>query len=143
MNDVHYSSATDDWATPDWFFNELHSVFQFTLDPCASSANAKCVKYFTKDDDGLSQNWDGQRVFMNPPYGRQIGLWVDKASSSKALVVCLIPARTDTAWWHDYVVGRGGLVHFLKGRLKFGNGDAPAPFPSAIVIFTGNVIRNK
>lgn len=142
MNNVHFSSATDDWATPAHFFNELNSVFKFTLDPCASESNHKCEKFFTAEDDGLSKDWDGERVFMNPPYGREIGEWVKKASEAKALVVCLVPARTDTAWWHDYVVKGGGTVYFLRGRLKFGGGTSSAPFPSAVVIYYGGVIKN-
>ena len=140
---VHFSSQTDDWATPQDFFVRLDAIFDFTLDPCADAKNAKCVRFFTKEDDGLTQSWDDERVFMNPPYGRSIGAWVKKASEAKALVVCLLPARTDTRWWHDYVVGAGGHVTFLKGRLHFGDVEAPAPFPSAVVIFYGDVIRNK
>lgn len=143
MSNVHFSSATDDWQTPPDFFERLNSVFHFTLDPCASPKNAKCDKFYTMQDDGLSKSWDGERVFMNPPYGRSIGAWVKKASEAKALVVCLIPARTDTRWWHDYVVNGGGMVIYLKGRLKFGEGSAPAPFPSAVVIFTGQAIINR
>lgn len=142
-NKVHFSSKTDDWATPQRFFDELHAIFNFTLDPCASADNHKCDKYYTLEDDGLSQPWDGERVFMNPPYGREIADWMRKASEAKALVVCLVPARTDTQWWHDYVVERGGTIHFLKGRLKFGGASASAPFPSAVVIFTGQVIKNN
>lgn len=143
MDNLHFSSQTDDWATPQDFFDRLDAIFDFTLDPCADAQNAKCSKYFTKYDDGLSQSWDGERVYVNPPYGRQIGAWVKKAAEARALVVCLLPARTDTRWWHDYVVGGGGQVFFLKGRLRFGDGSAPAPFPSAVVIFTGDAIHNK
>ena len=138
---VHFSSATDDWQTPPAFFQKLHAVFGFTLDPCASPGNAKCAKFFTRAQDGLSQSWDGERVFMNPPYGREIGLWVKKASEADALVVCLLPARTDTRWWHDYVVGGDAQVIFLKGRLKFGDGSGSAPFPSALVIFLGTALK--
>jgi phage N-6-adenine-methyltransferase len=97
--------------------------------------NAKCARFFTVADDGLSQPWAG-KVFMNPPYGRTLGLWMEKAyqaSLDGALVVCLVPARVDTAWWQDYA--RRGYVHFLRGRLKFGAATNSAPFPSAIVIF--------
>jgi phage N-6-adenine-methyltransferase len=137
---VHFSSATDEWATPHDLFGRLNAIFHFTLDPCATPANAKCKRYFTIADDGLRQDWDGERVFMNPPYGRAIVDWVKKASEAKALVVCLLPARTDTRWWHDYVVGRGASVSFLKGRLRFSDSAASAPFPSAIVIFTGGAL---
>ena len=102
----------------------------------ASHENAKCARYFTRDDDGLRQEWIG-RVFMNPPYGRVIGAWMRKAWESSQttaeLVVCLVPARTDTAWWHDYAVR--GEIEFLRGRLRFGDMRASAPFPSAIVVF--------
>jgi site-specific DNA-methyltransferase (adenine-specific) len=104
---VHFSSETDLWSTPQDFFERLDDEFHFTLDPCATIDNAKCQRFFTVEDDGLAQNWDGERVFMNPPYGRGIGAWVKKAYESKALVVCLLPARTDTRWWHDYVIGGG------------------------------------
>lgn len=132
---VHFSSETDLWSTPQDFFERLDDEFHFTLDPCATIDNAKCQRFFTVEDDGLAQNWDGERVFMNPPYGRGIGAWVKKAYESKALVVCLLPARTDTRWWHDYVIGGGAEVRFIKGRLKFGKAIYNAPFPSAVVIF--------
>jgi phage N-6-adenine-methyltransferase len=141
---VHFSSATDLWSTPQSFYDELDAEFDFTLDPCATPENAKCALYYTQDDDGLAQDWSGERVFMNPPYGRAIGHWVKKAMESKTLVVCLVPARTDTRWWHDYVIEGGAEVRFLKGRLKFGNSKNSAPFPSAVVIFNpkkGNVIE--
>ena len=143
MMDVHFSSKTDNWATPRDFFDRLDGVFNFTLDPCADAENAKCPKFFTREDDGLAQSWDGERVFMNPPYGREIGAWVKKASEAKALVVCLVPARTDTAWWQDHVIGGGGHVTFLRGRLKFGMvAKDPAPFPSAVVVFFGGAVSN-
>ena len=133
---VHFSSTTDEWATPQPLFDELDNIFGgFTLDPCATRENAKCVRFFTRDDDGLSQPWGG-KVFMNPPYGRTISKWVEKAwqeSLEGALVVCLLPARVDTRWWHTYA--RKGHVHFLRGRLKFGSASNSAPFPSAIVTF--------
>jgi site-specific DNA-methyltransferase (adenine-specific) len=99
-------------------------------------------RFFTPDDDGLAQCWDGERVFMNPPYGRHIGKWVQKAATAEALVVCLLPARTDTRWWHDFVARPGVFVVFLKGRLRFGDGPNSAPFPSALVIFAGGVLRD-
>lgn len=133
---VHFSSATDDWATPQHLFDDWNSVYKFDVDVCASPTNAKVAKYFTKEQDGLAQDWGNQRCWMNPPYGREIGKWMKKAyESSKqgATVVCLVPARTDTAWWHDYAAK--GTVHFLRGRLKFGNAKNSAPFPSAVVVF--------
>ncbi len=139
--DVHFSSATCEWATPQWLFDQLNRDFGFTLDPCATKENAKCSKYFTVAEDGLKRSWDYQVVFMNPPYGRVIGDWMRKAWESSqrgATVVCLVPARTDTDWWHRYAMR--GEVRFLKGRLKFGGAKNSAPFPSAIVIFRRGAI---
>ena len=138
--DVHYSSKTNEWSTPQDFFDELDKEFNFTLDPCATSENAKCNKYFTVEDDGLKQDWSNDVVFMNPPYGREIKYWVQKAyeeSLKGATVVCLIPARTDTTYWHDYIFGKADDIRFIKGRLKFGGSKNPAPFPSAIIIYKG------
>lgn len=135
MSNVHFSSETDLWATPQYFFDALNSVHGFTLDACANSDNAKCEHYFTKEQDGLSQEWKGM-VWMNPPYGREIGDWMRKAYESSlggATVVCLVPARTDTAWWHDYAMK--GEIDFIRGRLKFGDAKNSAPFPSAVVVF--------
>jgi phage N-6-adenine-methyltransferase len=140
MNPGLFSSNQESWATPQELFDALDEEFRFTLDPCASASNAKCDRYFTVADDGLVQPWTGS-VFMNPPYGRTIGKWVEKAyreSLLGATVVCLIPARTDTAYWHDYVM-RAHEVRFIRGRLHFGGGHERtarnAPFPSAVVIF--------
>lgn len=134
---VHFSSKTDDWSTPQDFFNELNKEFNFELDPCASSKNAKCLNYFTKKDDGLTKNWDNYRVFCNPPYGREIKNWVKKASEARGgIVVMLIPARTDTKYFHDFIYNKENVeIRFLKGRLKFGNSKNSAPFPSLIAIF--------
>lgn len=132
---VHFSSATDMWATPQAFFDKLNAEYGFTLDACASHENAKCQFYFTKEVNGLSRKWSGV-VWMNPPYGREIGDWMRKAyesSLSGATVVCLVPARTDTKWWHDYAMK--GEIDFIRGRLKFGNAKSHAPFPSAVVVF--------
>jgi phage N-6-adenine-methyltransferase len=133
---VHFSSQTDLWATPDDFYQELNREFGFTLDVCALPGNAKCARYFTPEDDGLVQSWTGV-CWMNPPYGRHIGKWLQRAFESSqqgAVVVCLIPARTDTKWWHDFVT-QAAEVRFIKGRLHFGGSATPAPFPSAVVIF--------
>ncbi len=133
--DVMFSSATDEWATPQDFFDKMNAEFHFETDVCATPQNAKCKRYFTKEQDGLSLPWGG-RCWMNPPYGRKIGLWVKKAweaAQTGATVVCLLPARTDTSWWHDYCMK--GEVRFVRGRLKFGGSKNPAPFPSAVVIF--------
>ena len=133
---VHFSSANDGWETPRWLFEGLDSEFGFTLDPCATRASAKCKRYFTIDEDGLAQSWANETVFMNPPYGRNIARWVKKAfesSQNGATVVCLLPARTDTRWWHDYVMR--GEVRLCRGRLRFGEAKSGAPFPSAVVVF--------
>ena len=132
---VHFSSATDVWATPQDFFDKYNEIYRFTVDVCANSENAKCDRFFTVDDDGLAQKWEG-RAWMNPPYGRTIKYWMRKAYESSlngATVVCLVPARTDTAWWHDYAAK--GDIEFIRGRLKFGGHKNSAPFPSAVVVF--------
>ena len=136
--DVMFSSATDMWATPQNFFDELNREFNFSLDACALPSNAKCEKFFTPEQDGLSQNWEGN-VWCNPPYGRDVGNWVAKAyesahSGTETVVVMLLPARTDTKWFHEYIYGKAE-VRFVKGRLKFGDGTNSAPFPSMVVVF--------
>ena len=131
-----FTSKSHEWETPQWLFDELNQEFGFTLDPCATHENAKCEKYFTKADDGLKQDWSGEVVFMNPPYGREIYHWMKKAyreSLKGATVVCLVPARTDTKWWHTYAMA--GEIKFLRGRLKFGDAKNSAPFPSATIVF--------
>ena len=139
MTSVHFSSQSDDWATPQDLFDRLNEDWgPFNLDVCASAHNRKCKQYFSVSDNGLKQVWAPNRCWMNPPYGRTIGKWIEKAykeSMDGALVVCLIPSRTDTAWWHDYVMR--GKVIFIRGRIKFNNHVNSAPFPSAIVIFRG------
>ncbi|PTK81958.1 phage N-6-adenine-methyltransferase [Staphylococcus haemolyticus] len=138
--EVHYSSKSNEWATPQNLFDELNEEFNFTLDPCATDENAKCSKYFTIEDDGLSKDWSNEVVFMNPPYGREIKKWIKKAyeeSLNGATVVCLIPARTDTTYWHDFIFDKADDIRFLRGRLKFGNSKNSAPFPSAIVVYQG------
>ena len=136
--DVHYSSKSNEWSTPQDFFDELNTEFHFTLDPCATPENAKCEKYFTIEDDGLMQDWSGHTVFCNPPYGREIKKWVKKAhEESRKLntkVVMLMPARTCTSYFHDYIYGQAE-IRFIRARLKFGDGKTPAPFPSMLVIF--------
>ena len=133
--DVHFSSKTDLWYTPEDFYQKYNSVYNFETDVCATDENAKCEKYFTEETDGLSQKWEGV-CWMNPPYGRAISKWMKKAYESSlegATVVCLVPARTDTNWWHDYAMK--GSIEFIKGRLKFGGSKNSAPFPSAVVVF--------
>lgn len=133
---VHFSSESDMWATPQAFFDKYDDQYHFMLDVCATADNAKCADFFTPEQDGLRQEWAPFTCWMNPPYGRSIGKWVRKAyeeSLRGATVVCLLPARTDTAWWHNYCVK--GQVEFIRGRLKFGNSKNSAPFPSAVVVF--------
>lgn len=139
MNDALYSSKRSEWETPKELFDELDRVFNFTLDVCATAQNAKCKLFYSKESAG--QDWKGHRCFMNPPYGREISKWVAKADRvsrrGAALVVGLLPARTDTAWWCDFVAPRAE-IHFLRGRVKFlldGKEQAGAPFPSAIAIW--------
>lgn len=142
IDKVLFSSVSDQWATPQAFYDELNEEFHFTLDPCADEYNHKCNKYFTKEDNGLIQDWGGETVFCNPPYGRQIGDWVSKASSEAkkddTKVVMLIPARTDTRWFHEYIYHKAD-IRFIKGRLKFGDSKNSAPFPSMVVVFDGTV----
>ena len=136
-----FTSNTDEWYTPIDFYEQLDKEFHFNLDPCATEQNHKCDKYFTKEINGLSQKWGGCRVFCNPPYGRVIGEWVKKAyeesQQPNTLVVMLLPARTDTRWFHDYIYGKAE-IRFIKGRLKFGGSNQGAPFPSMVVIFMEN-----
>lgn len=134
-----FSSKSLEWSTPQHFFDQLEEKFgKFTLDPCANSSNYKVKNRFTEKDNGLKQDWSGNNVFMNPPYGRVIKHWIKKAheegQKDNTTVVALIPARTDTRYWHDYVM-KSHSIYFVKGRLKFGNGENSAPFPSAVVIF--------
>lgn len=131
------SSNTDEWATPQDLFDALDATFHFTLDPCATPENAKCAKFYTKEQDGLKQDWGGAVIWCNPPYGREIGKWIQKCAEHRGVAVMLIPARTDTRWWHSYIdKNPDAHVYFIKGRLKFGNAKNCAPFPSALVVFT-------
>ena len=165
---VHFSSDDQAWETPQDFYDQLNKEFNFTLDPCCTPQSAKCKIWFTKEDDGLNRNWMNHTVFMNPPYGREIKHWIKKAHDEflkgSCTVVCLIPARTDTIYWHDHIFPlyyeNKIEIRFLKGRLKFGSDmhwqkiwdqefidgkknnlykkygqKNPAPFPSALVIF--------
>ena len=132
-----FSSKDITWTTPQDFFEKLNKEFNFTLDPCCVPNTAKCNTYFTPETDGLKQSWQGYTVFMNPPYGREIGKWLEKAykESLKGItVVCLIPSRTDTKYWHDFCM-KAAEIRFVKGRLKFGDSNNSAPFPSAVVVF--------
>lgn len=136
-NQVMFSSNDMTWETPLYLFNRLNLEFNFTLDVCCVPETAKCSNYFTPENDGLSQDWGTNTCWMNPPYGRDIIKWMKKAYESSlrgALVVCLVPARTDTEWFQTYAM-RAEEIRFIKGRLKFGDSENSAPFPSAIVIF--------
>ena len=132
-------SKTDDWSTPTWLFEKLNETHSFDLDVAASLSNHLCDEWFGLDHpnqartDGLTAQWSGH-VWCNPPYGRGIKDWVLKASQHDDLVVMLLPARTDTKWFHDLVLPNA-KVTFIKGRLKFGNSVVSAPFPSMIVEF--------
>ena len=128
----------DTWETPDALFAQLDAQHHFTLDVCATPETAKCPRYFTPEDDALKQSWAGEVCWMNPPYGHQIAHWIRKAyeeAQAGATVVCLIPSRTDTAWWHNYVMR--GSIYLVRGRLRFHGAAHNAPFPSAVVIFGG------
>ena len=133
------TSKSDEWSTPDDLFHELDNEFHFTLDPCATSENHKTPMYFTREQNGLKCSWGGARVFCNPPYSN-IGEWVRKAyteaTQPDTLVVLLIPARTDTRYFHDYILHRSE-VRFIRKRVRFGGSNQNAPFPSMIVIFRG------
>ena len=140
---VMFSSKSNEWETPQDFFDKLDKKYKFTLDPCATHENHKCDKYYTIEDNGLAQNWEGEKVFVNPPYG-DIGKWVEKAyeeaAKNNALVALLIPSRTDTKYWHNYVMKGASTIYFVKGRLKFQNGSQSlntAPFPSVVIVFGG------
>lgn len=137
------SSNTNEWGTPQDLFDKLDAHFKFTLDPCSTDTNCKCEKHFTKEDNGLIQDWSKDIVFCNPPYGRDIATWVEKAYNENkkgATVVLLIPARTDTKYFHDYIYNQHD-IYFIKGRLKFtneqGQTQQSAPFPSMIVVMKG------
>lgn len=132
-----YSSRSEEWPTPESFFAELNAEFGFTLDPCATPENAKCAHFFTKQQNGLLQDWGTHVVFCNPPYGKHIRAWAYKcyaASLQGATVVLLVHARTDTRWFHDFVYRKAHL-RFIRGRLRFGDGTQSAPFPSLVAVY--------
>lgn len=132
---VHFSSETEEWATPQDFFDKVQKEFNLKIDVCATKENAKLPIFWTKETDGLSQNWKNKKCWMNPPYGRGIGPWIEKAATGGgSLVVALLPARTDTRWFHQYILGKAE-IRFIKGRLKFGGCKNSAPFPSMLCIW--------
>ena len=149
MNNALLSSKNMCWCTPQDFFDALNEEFGFVLDPAETDKTAKCSLYYTPETDGLSQSWDrGGAVFCNPPYGREIGKWVQKAFKEARggyPIVLLIPARTDTAYFHDYIYGKAE-IRFIRGRLRFtddnGNAAGPAPFPSMVVIYNRKTAPN-
>ena len=138
--DLMFSSKSCMWETPQDFFDKLNDEFHFSLDVCATPENAKCSNFFTEKVDGLKQNWGGQgTIWCNPPYGRDVSKWVKKAyelSQEGGTAVMLLPARTDSRWFHEYIYNKAE-VRFVKGRLKFGGSKNSAPFPSMVVIFRG------
>lgn len=134
-----FTSRTDEWATPTATFAALDAEFRFNLDPCATDSNHLCPDYFTKEDDGLTKDWGGHRVYVNPPFGHEIGKWIKKCSEEAkkpdTTVVALLPARTDTAYFHDYIYGKAREIRFIRGRLHYNESKGAAPFPSMIVVF--------
>ena len=138
INPGMMSSKSDEWTTPIELFDALHNRFIFDLDAAASDENYLCDRYYTKENDGLRQSWEWRRVFCNPPYS-QIARWAEKfqeESSRALLIVALVPARTDTRWWHKYIMTADKIV-YIRGRLKFSNSKNSAPFPSALAIWMG------
>ena len=139
LNQGLFSSSSNEWATPRAFFDELNAEFHFNLDPCSTHENAKCEEHFTLEDNGLDKDWGGYRVFCNPPYGRELSRWVkkcyDESRKPDTLVVMLIPARTDTSYFHDYIYHKAREIRFIRGRLHFNESKQGAPFPSMVVIF--------
>lgn len=142
MNSINtelmFSSQSNEWATPQDFYDKLNQEFKFTLDPCATDNNHKCKKYYTLSNDGLKQSWADETVFCNPPYGRELKKWVEKCYRENLengiMIVMLIPARTDTSYFHDFIYNKSE-IRFVRGRLKFGDSKNSAPFPSMVVIF--------
>ena len=137
--DIMFSSKTDLWSTPQDFFDKLNEEFNFNLDPCSTHENAKCKRHFTIVENGLEQDWSNSSVFCNPPYGKEIKKWVKKcyeeSKKENTNVVMLIPARTDTSYFHDYIYKKAKEIRFIRGRLKFGQAKNSAPFPSMVVVF--------
>lgn len=135
--EVHFSSKSDEWSTPDSLFNKYNSIFNFNLDSAATPENTKCSNYYTKENNGLSKDWEGY-VWCNPPYSK-ISDWIKKGYEEhlkhKSTIVMLIPARPDTKAWINYIVDKAS-IHFIIGRLKFSNSSNSAPFPSAVIIYS-------
>lgn len=152
MDKIHFSTGKDDWGTPQDLFDTLNKEFNFTLDPCADDSNHKCDKYYTAEQDGLAQSWAGETVFCNPPYSKRGGQakWIEKcyteAEKNKIIVVALLPARTDTKAFHNYILGKAE-IRFVKGRINFeihrGENGGRAPFPNMVVVFRGGQPTNE
>jgi phage N-6-adenine-methyltransferase len=145
MNPVHYSSATPEWSTPQDLFDELNREFGFVLDVCATAENAKCASYYSPERNGLEAPWAADvdefgrpgACWMNPPYGKTICEWMAKAraeANKGAVVVCLVPSRTDTKWFQESFLS-ASEVRLLGGRVRFGNAKSCAPFPSCVFVF--------
>lgn len=132
ISKVLWMSEKHDWETPQHLFDELNGEFNFTIDVCADKLNHKCKRYYDNTSDGLWQDWAGETVWCNPPYDN-IKEWLAKAVNSNCLTVMLIPSRTDTKWFHEYIYKKYE-IRFLKGRLKFSNSSNSAPFPSMIIV---------
>lgn len=146
LNKSLVSSNTNEWGTPQKLFDILNDEFHFTLDPCCTDKNHKTDKYYTLREDGLNQDWSGECVFMNPPYGYQTSRWIEKAyeeSQKGAVVICLITARTDTSYWHDIIFKYAAQIRFIRGKIKFDGAKWNAPFASAIVIFDSKKYKEK
>lgn len=134
-NAARWYGANSDWETPPEVFDPLNAEFGFTLDPCATDATAKCARYFTEADNGLAQSWDGEIVFMNPPYGKGMSDWTQKAAHSGAVVVGLLPAQVDSVWWHRDVLAEGAEVRYIRGRVKFRVGRGwNSPFTPVLLV---------
>ena len=137
MNKGLFTSNTSEWETPPDLFDSLNKEFQFTLDPCSTDENAKCQKHYTKKQNGLLQDWSGETVFCNPPYGREMVNWIRKCYDhfvGGGTAILLIPARTDTQAFHEYIYGKAE-IRFIRGRIRFVGSKWNAPFPSMIVIY--------
>lgn len=140
QNEALFSSLKTDYETPDVLFNYWNDIFEFDLDAAANETNAKCPFYITEEWDTLTTCWGGRgtKVWLNPPYGRGIGKFTAKAleeTECGVTTVCLLPARTDTRWWHDTVKDHADYIQYIKGRLTFKGMESGAPFPSAIAIY--------
>lgn len=139
MNKALFSSEKVEWETPQDLFDKLNQEFNFTLDPCSTDENAKCAKHYTAEQNGLLQDWTGETVYCNPPYGKEMPKWIHKCYNHfihGGIAVMLLPARTDTKAFHEYIYGKAE-IRFIRGRLKFGGSKNSAPFPSMVVVYMG------